>query len=226
MRKETPILLCTDMALAMLDDRKSQTRRLNGFDEVNRNPDAWQLVEMRQVEGAMYAMMFNRAAGRDLAVKCPYGAPGDLLWFKEMHRFLYRDAAGLHVEYAVDEESLSWGTEYEPKEYNPWRNGKKIWRPSIFLPKDCARLWGRNKAIGAERVQEISEEDAKAEGVEWSRQFGLFRSYHSQDRGGFVFESAVRSYISLWDSLNGKKAPWDSNPWVWAIAFKRVERKE
>jgi hypothetical protein len=215
--KETLILMCGDMIRATLAGRKTQTRRVAGDDP------QWSF-RPRPDSNPHDVSTWDSALKAGLKVS-PYGGPGDTLLIKEKHRFQCRDAAGLHVEYAADGEVLSWKTDYEPKEYNVYRNGRKIWRPSIFLPKNCVRLAGKIKEVRLQRLQDISEEDAVSEGLVPApeRLDGLFAPSPAKRFERTDYLLPVEAYRTLWDSLNAKRGyPWDSNPWVWAITYKRI----
>ena len=96
------------------------------------------------------------------------------------------------------------------------------WRPSIHMPKDVSRLTLEITDIRAERVQDITEEDAIAEGVE--RHLDGWKPYGKSDPYD-VCETARCSFAMLWDSINGQKpgASWAANSWCWCVSFKRVE---
>ena len=84
------------------------------------------------------------------------------------------------------------------------------WKPSIHMPKWAARIWLEVTGVRVERVQDISEEDAIAEGI---------------PRGAVQYcGHAIRLFRDLWDSINAKRGyPWEVNPWVWVVEFKRTE---
>lgn len=105
--------------------------------------------------------------------------------------------------------------------------GPMTWGNPLFMPRDRARLWLQVEEVRVERLQEISEEDAKAEGMQWhdGRGVGASGWRHSRDHG-YVYGTPQRAFAVAWDEINGKKAPWDSNPHVWVIAFRPVERPE
>jgi hypothetical protein len=93
-------------------------------------------------------------------------------------------------------------------------DGKEIpchWKPSIFMPRWASRITLEITNIRVERLQEITEEDAKAEGIE--------NPFFASDRYWPTFKDR---FETLWDSINGKTYPWSSNPWVWVIEFKKV----
>lgn len=135
--------------------------------------------------------------------------PGDILWVRETwleHKGTYIYMAdGKHL--ALD--ALIGGPFFK-------------WRPSIFMPKEAARLFLRVTAVRAERVQEITDEDAIREGAncdEDGRNVGLAEK---------IRRGPVERFRDLWDSINGMRAggaySWDKNPWVWVITFERVDK--
>lgn len=99
-------------------------------------------------------------------------------------------------------------------------------RPAIFMVRWMSRIALEITEIRVERLQEISEEDARAEGLQkmWSEDHGETPGrdvfYSSTDPNDKAHGSAVGAYSVLWDHINAKKHPWKSNPWVWAITFR------
>lgn len=194
---ERPVIFSGPMVQAILDGRKTQTRRV-----VKPQPRS---VQGELKTGGVWLFDWR------LNVACPYGKPGDRLWVRET---AYRFGETGEVFYRADMMS-SFGD----KVHN-WT----IWKPSIHMRRISARIFLEITQIRVERVQEISEEDAIAEGAEYLVQNGLADSailkyapanYH---RAGFAM---------LWDSINGKRegCAWKDNPWVWAISFKRIENQ-
>jgi len=170
---EHPILFSGPMVRAILEGRKTQTRR--GI----RNP------------GRLDGLMLPGEA----AQWCPYGHPGDLLWVRETFAKRYADAErdpADGIVYRVD-----GGCVIEPR-----------WTPAIHMPRWASRITLRITDVQVQRLQEITESDAAAEGccTTWD-------DYPKQNREAFA---------ELWDKINGKRAPWASNPWIWAISFERV----
>ena len=95
------------------------------------------------------------------------------------------------------------------------------WRPSIFMPRWASRITLEIKDIRVERLQDISEEDAMAEGLTWW--IAKNGKVHYGEFIADVWETkAARAYARLWDTINAKRGGWDENPWVWAISFKAV----
>jgi len=136
---------------------------------------------------------------------CPWGLPGDRLWVRETwgyhHGYVYR---------STDEGKCcpSGG-----------------WKPSIHMKREAARTFLDIEKIHMERLQDIPEEGAVAEGVERVTNIGPCRVMGWKDYGGGPgFLAAEESYKSLWDSINGAKHPWKSNPLVWVVRFRLDEK--
>lgn len=189
--KERPILFSAPMVNALLDGSKTQTRR------AMKNPPS--VLGFRPWLGRQWERLDGKGHMLDI-INCPYGQPGDRLYVKETFAHhvqaigAKRDEDGPFV-YAADGEFS--------KQY---RLGDK-WKPSIFMPRCASRILLEIADIRVERLQDISEEDAKAEGC-----FAL----------GDCECTAVRQYRELWESINGAGS-WDANPYVWVIEFTRIK---
>lgn len=215
--KERPIGFNGPNVRAILEGRKTQTRRIvKSKEPVHECKNAW-------VAGGIWR--FSNWEPKEhvgFAVKCPYGKPGDRLWVKETWADVTR-AFQLHecedvqnVAFRADDSVYVAGGAYLEKLGDSGIIVDK-WRPSIFLPHYASRLTLEIAAVRVERLQDISNTDLLAEGVPplpYSNPDDPIDEFHGR------YESAFQS---LWDSINGKRAPWDSNPWVWVVEFKRVE---
>jgi hypothetical protein len=181
--KERPILFSGPMVRAILAWTKTQTRRVvrGDFTLV----DDW---PHRLIGGD----------GHEVALACPYGVPGDRLWVRETWR---------SDDFAPDDPSRTIYRADGPDDLIRETRGIIRWRPSIFLPRYRSRLTLEVTAVRVERLQDISEEDAEAEGA-----FAL----------GDAACSHREWFMGGWDSINGKRAPWASNPWVWVVTFRRL----
>jgi hypothetical protein len=234
--KERPILFSGPMVRAILAGTKTQTRRVVRVDEIPITEDAAR-------DGRLQKGIPSNAANVRLLgdyVKCdappgshtvssrvlsPYGLPGDRLWVRER----YQLPDGLDKHNAGKVESMAKEAGYR-RGWSPIRyhsDGEErlrelmsdapgcfgpTWgraRPSIHMPRWASRITLEVTAVRVERLQDISEEDARAEGLALEP---LIQPGH-----------AVGCFSRLWDEINGKRAPWSSNPWVWAISFRRVE---
>jgi hypothetical protein len=197
--KERPILFNGDMVRAILDGRKTQTRRvIKPQPKIISTHDG--SMNILQITGK--APWFNG----DPNHTCPYGVIGDRLWVRETW--------GLEPD--MDEQLKDDGLTPGQIEYEGYHIGYKAdgsgaycvekWRPSIFMPRWASRIMLDITDVRVERLQEISEDDAQAEGV------------------GYWGCDTIEVFEDLWNSINQKRGyPWSSNPWVWVIEFKVLE---
>lgn len=236
MTREHPILFSGALVRAILEGRKTQTRRLLRPQPVGDQVATFAQVGTVKATGAavfccrddwgtpVCALPVGRhSLAGDLV--CPYGAPGDHLWCRETWQEFFDD------EIDPARPRGPWGrmgipAQPERRSFVFYRADGEIegavWRPSIHMPRRASRLTLRIKSVRVERLQQISEADAKAEGVEPvvlpTGRYGLDICGPLMDgRRPFASEFAV-----LWDSINNKSAPWSSNPWLWVLEFERV----
>lgn len=151
---------------------------------------------------------------RSVHTLCPYGQRGDRLWVKET----WRVCGGKEYEYQQDPSQVMYRATHQEDGF-PFTWESYVWRPSIYMPRWASRILLDVTAIRVERLQDISEADAVAEGITpYTNHPGRFVSGH---RPGLNFPSAVAGYRDLWESINGPGA-WDANPWVWVVEFRCV----
>lgn len=200
--KERPILFSGDMVRAILDGRKTQTRRAvkrdlaNSFDPPRGDSDI----------KAGYPWFEDQNGEWHKAVDCcPYGKPGDRLWVRET----WAEFAGIEpqVKIVYRADKLF---DTEAKEH---LCGNK-WRPSIYLPRWASRITLEITGVRVERLHDISEEDARAEGCTHT---GIGRHIAADE-----IETAREQFERLWQSINGEDS-WNANPLVWVIEFRRVK---
>ena len=231
MVKARPILMSGPMVRACLNGTKTQTRRVAGFKFLlGQNPKFTGYTPVH--EGGNVWRLYGGIGPATEPLRCPYGQPGDLLWVREAWAHDEEaawEAAGRGAYYRADPnaeevraDNLSCGIPHQ-------------WRPSIHMPRWASRLTLRVTNVRVERLQDISEADAEAEGIEDRRSSGLcplWRLYGeppadeltitlTHGRGNVTVDLRV-SFQTLWDSINAKRAPWDSNPWVWCLSFETV----
>lgn len=219
--KERPILFSSPMIRAILDGRKSMTRRVVKPQPTHRLVEGLGGVTIGMdpaLDGAVWYGADGINPGRE--VRCPYGRPGDLLWVREA----WRTCPGTYVPGVEFADGVQRFPEFEDLDSLPrdWMNHDRK-RPSIHMPKWACRLWLRVTDVRVHRVQEISEDDARAEGV-----FGPPESqagWRQYPYESCHLESARDSFRSLWESINGKRpgCSWADDPWVWAVTFARTE---
>lgn len=238
--KERGIMFSGPMMRALLEDRKTQTRRIMEPDSPH---PIHAVLPMDGMPGFFDVQHVDPRGGFfAYGLKCPYGQPGDRLWGREAWKYAdwtedgmpyigYRADGGKRlVENVPDEwsERLTniWADLSEPANYDiDNRAADRKWRPAMFMPRWASRLTLEITDVRVERVQEIGEMDALAEGIEELEQGPPMERFWAPD-GDDGHHSAANAYAELWDSINGKTHPWASDPFVWAISFKRVEAIE
>jgi len=193
--KSTGLMFTGEMARALAEKRKTQTRRI-----VKPQPAA---PVMQDDDTGEWGMLWYSADERGdptvehwTPIRCPYGGPGDEIWARESIRYnLEHD----NFYYAADNKGCGQAV------YNLLAKRKKS-RPSILMPRGACRSVRTLTAVRIERLCDISEADAQAEGIQWATVPG----------GG-----ALSGYKTLWERLNAKRGyPWSSNPFVWVLEWR------
>lgn len=221
--REHPILMSGDMVRAILDFRKTQTRRV-----VKPQPPKGLKIGCYTEDGThkkewIIADKYGDGVDMDCP-QCPYGQVGDRLWVRETFVFESDLEYIGDIKLPTDRPIKTITDDYENGEYRliphyratePEPNlvteeqedfdDRTRWKPSIFMPRWASRITLLITNIRVERLQDITHKGALAEGI----------SYDVSKAGG----SPLERYHKLWDSINGKKFPWESNPWVWVIEF-------
>jgi hypothetical protein len=206
--KERPILFSAPMVRAILEGRKSQTRRI-----IKAQPEVTE-ERLRQlggwVEGMTLSEQVNQAWQHGfIEAKPPYGLAEDRLWVKETF-------SGPNIRETLP--PSQWQP-HDPIWY--WADGNPPsddWtrpRPSIFMPRWASRIELEIIGVRVERLQDISEEDAWAEGVQ--DLMGKETPWK-----GHLAPVSVHAYAALWEQINGAGC-WAANPWVWVVEFRRVK---
>lgn len=198
--KEHPILFSGEMVRALLAGKKTQTRRVvKACKDRNTGCD----LAPHEIAGEINHGDYENSK---------YGKPGDRLWVRETFGIpdapLERKEKALVAYKATDFPAIDFGR----------------WRPSIFMPRWASRITLEITGVRVERLQDISEADALAEGVKVGdpsvHQLKTDPGKHQKYMRGTA-KTAVVAYKSLWESINGPGS-WAANPWVWVIEFKRV----
>lgn len=207
-----PILFNTEMVRAILDGRKSCTRRVVKF-PVNRYTnnvplaDKVVLQELRCDKANFLEKPFF-----SFGMNLPY-QPGDILYVRET----FIQAAAHTFWYKADDKS--------------WMSKDLLWKPSIHMPKEAARIWLKVADVRVERLQEITEEQACMEGTDpWDEACYENNGWHPTlsdlDSGGNP--NMIDGFHKLWDSTIKKndldRYGWNTNPWVWVIEFEQCEK--
>lgn len=210
--KFSPILFSTPMVQAILNGTKTQTRRV-----VKPQPEEYSYGLAFKGNGCKLSTGFLKWAGKETPwTDSPYGQVGDVLWVRETWN--------KHVDqyyYKADfEEAINFRC-----------------KPSIHMPKEACRLFLKITDIRVERLQDISEVDSIDEGVmifnekwihehfpEYAKKYHLWEPERHGNRPP-LGPSPKMKFQKLWQSINGEES-WNSNPWVWVISFKRIDKPE
>ena len=227
--RELPIIMGADSVRAILDGRKTQTRRV-----VNKKAlDRFKLSPSGELFGS-----FNESNPEWVIYPTVDDAPyrvGDRLWVKETWGVGCRPDPNSGwvdgIEYKADESYLD-DIESLPLRVIDDQDLDKYqragWNSPMFMPRWASRITLEITDIRVERVQDISEKDAKAEGISRDTAYecnGWVPSYNDPDSGGYA--DYIAAYRTLWDSLNAKRGySWESNPWVWVISFKQIHNQK
>nr|DAF23431.1 MAG TPA: ASCH domain protein [Caudoviricetes sp.] len=222
--KERPVIFNSEMVRAILDGRKTQTRRtIANVGSDNCIP----LQKPTKTKDGIYTHVMD-APGHDL---CPFGRVGDRLWVREAYQgpLFNFDQMETYLEDTSKFERPEF-CEYRadggktPEYYDADDNLRYGWKPSIHMPRWASRITLEITGVRVERLNDISEEDAKAEGVKPAGD--MLPDYPDTfltPKGDFA--TAKVAFQRLWQSIYGEES-WAVNPWVWVIEFKRADAQE
>ncbi|HGS7001638.1 hypothetical protein PAH44_09830 [Klebsiella pneumoniae] len=232
---ERGMIFNAEMVRAILDGRKTQTRR-----EVKLNLDIACLAttydwatslaanhhqglteeqiqqKAESLRGVIHPVILGN--GQMVSIICPHGKPGDRIWVRET--FCPVDDTQYGGEKWVDYRATPKFEESHPAGWDSAPNDAESlkWRPSIHMPRWASRILLEITNVRVERLNAISEEDSQAEGMELT---GWRPTYSDPDSGGEVW-TPYDNFAELWSSIYGDES-WKANPWVWVISFERVE---
>lgn len=223
--RERPILFSGAMVRAILEGKKTQTRRVVFTEQARRHDKAhrecWG-ADGYDVITASGEGLCRREWRPDLIkswVVCPYGQPGDRLWVRETWcDTLIEPADDTRVADRLDERGYTF-TAYRADNWFECPAEDGCWRPAIHMPRFRSRLLLDVLNIRVERLQEISEADAKTEGAP----LGYYER-ETLDGLEAVPTTYRAGFRTLWDEINGARpgCSWEHNPWVWVVEFRRV----
>lgn len=237
MNKERPILFNTEMVKAILAGKKTMTRR--AIKSIGNEMHYTQLLGDWALSGSpelkddvlIWELQTDVDDSGWFETKCPYGQVGDILWVREtwaihdlmlkprklstsnqewFYKKKFEPEMAPHVKYLADYSKGAW---------------PGAWRPSIHMPRIAARLFLKITDIRVERLQDITETDAKSEGIRaFTKDGELYKYSHTDD---FVWSEGVRTakeaFQSLWDGIYSKNGlGWDINPWLWVVEFEVI----
>lgn len=224
--KERPSLFSGPMVRVMLDGRKTQTRRV-----IKPQPPA--INDVRAKSGSDYCWLppegsidywrpagpvwaVRELMGREPQLRCPWGSCGDRLWVRESIEILSFGASCAHVRYLAD--GCTWVVHDSRL---PNRLGGLS---SIHMPRNVSRITLEITSVGVEQLQDITEEDAIAEGFMKLPATGRAVLSRGGQYFGNCWGSPIQGFAELWDMINAKRGfSWAVNPWVWVVQFERVD---
>ncbi|MBZ6397243.1 MULTISPECIES: hypothetical protein [Pantoea] len=228
--RERPIIFNADMVRAVLDGRKTQTRRI-----MREQPEV--IPKEDEFDQPGFWIPFNAGKtmvrNEDMYIACPFGLKGDRLWVRETwsvvsHAF---DDDGLMIDYAPDRPAkavhekpfgrgyysghaiyaadggFTWGDD------DGCVDGRSCWKPSIHMPRWASRITLEITGVRVERLNSMTESDALAEGCNGG---------HDSIPGYMYSATPHEHFHHVWQSIYGADS-WQANPWVWVIEFTRVE---
>ena len=234
--KERPILFSAPMVRAILEGRKTVTRRV-----MKCQPDADASITVESYNVAVTNRRGYQEAGPEIfgawwrdgeaGCKCPFGQPGDRLWVREtwycdhfeVQQGPYLQPADMHD---LDQSREDGELVYAADGLAPYEQDQPTWKPSIHMPRRASRILLEITDVRVERLQDITEEQALAEGIVgvpfrpddgWPICTGYMVGPDDGKTG--LQTTAAKAFAGLWDSVGGN---WNANPWVWVVEFKRV----
>jgi len=222
--KELPIIMTGESVRAIREGRKTQTRRV--INPRKYNIQGWDMpVSKADIEAGYPVYQDNNGDFHSVIERCPYGKVGDHLWVRETV-FFETFHQQSDEELKRDGFNPNIGVWVYRADNHDYPTITANWTSPMFMPRKASRITLEVTNIRIERVQDITENDAIAEGIEYIGDF--FNSPCWKDYGSspnVVFpDDPIGSYRSLWDSLNSKRGyPFESNPWVWVIDFKVIK---
>jgi hypothetical protein len=209
------------MVTAILDGRKTQTRRIVKIPDLIKEPDRYHYVgnsndfdiprkAIPYDDRLYHAWRLNNNNMPMWVDHCPYGKIGDVLWVRETWNKRKDILSGIEI-YIHKEKHVR----FKRPSATEWK-----WKPSIFMPKEACRITLEITNIRVERLQHISWEDALSEGIDTFQ--GQSDNCYDYLTGKYAWSNPVNSYMTLWEKINGSGSV-AINPWVWVIEFKVKE---
>lgn len=216
-----PILFQQEMVKAILAGLKTETRRIIKPQPIPEDvkmpvPVKDFVNQLKKKENLGYDRISTSGTSKGFYLpKCPYGQHGDILWVRENYMAVTSHWEGKEEHgYAYQASDKDWGKFAK-------------WKPSIHMPKEACRIFLLLKEVKVERLQDISENDAIAEGVSeirWSQDVWKFPVYVSRELTNHSTDIPASNFASLWQSINGASS-WYQNPWVWVLKYEVLTTK-
>jgi hypothetical protein len=212
--RERPILFSAEMVRLLLAGEKTQTRRVVKLPKHIAHDE----VELQRMQGGypdgVRPVWEYDEEPNAFSTRCPFGLPGDRLWVRETWCH-----TGTGVWTIADARGATDGTPIYKADRDEWRGGEKWW-PSIHMPRWFSRLSLEITDVRVEQLQDISDEDAQAEGAFFDGTY--WRGGVHPIKGTLQYwPSPKRAFEAIWRTINGEES-WAQNPWVWVVSFSVV----
>jgi hypothetical protein len=212
------MLFNPDMAKAAHEETKNQTRRTRDLEKFNEFSISTSYKYRGTIDAFPNTYTFSREFHGEWVqtyyVPCPYGKPGDIIWVREA----FSENPDGTFDYKAD---------------FPFTKPAGGWKPNMHMPKRACRTFLEIVSVHAERLHDITEEDAIGEGIQpiyktigvrfGKSAYGKPIHFRNYTKKGEIKLTAIESFKSLWESINGDGS-WQANPWVWVVRFKKVEK--
>ncbi|EPM0703386.1 hypothetical protein WJE11_001914 [Klebsiella aerogenes] len=238
--KERGMIFNSEMVRAILDGRKTQTRRIMKVQPKPCNhanwPDYSPDPQWKSYPGGWCCAVCANGTTIDhrhhaKGITCPYGTVGDRIWVRETFQ-------GPLFDYEQMESYLEDSSKFEnpefcqyaadgkpaPEYYDADDNLRHGWRPSIHMPRWASRILLEITNIGIQRIHSISQNDAAREGLMRLPVTGRYCINQGDQYFGGASHDAREVFSWMWQSIYGEES-WNANPWVWVIEFKRIEER-
>ena len=238
--KERPIVFSAEMVRAILEGRKTMTRRLVKHPHITNANELDEYFGGGTCEDCDACFYTVPKDSTRICVKCPYGVPGDRLWVKEAWRPKCMNCEdddvrggwyGVMPEYQADDAQGKWvevDSAWWEKAYAEGDYGRK-WRNSRFMPRWASRILLEIVSVRVERLQEISASDVLREGLEFGPVMEMdpppyLVAQEIAPHNPGIHRLFIEPFKELWDTIHAKKpeSQWDANPFCWVIEFKVV----
>lgn len=225
--KYIPILFSTPMVQALLSNRKTMTRRVIDHEDLIKNPNKFRFVgdsrdhdiyrpAIKYDDRIWFDWEYKNSNAYSFIQRCKY-KPGDVLWVRE--NVLIDEY--FDVYYVADNSPVD--CDFEAPIWHRERTGII---PCIHMPKEACRFFLQVEEIKVQRLQDISEQDAIAEGIKSRvRAIHPYEMVYQVSGNPTLFITAKQAFTWLWQSINSPES-WKANPWVWVIKFKRIPKPE
>lgn len=228
--KERPIIFSAEMVKAILDGKKTMTRRVVKSNFINHYKHAHIIKQSSDKSREGKAYFYDEVVLSRQLVSNPYGKIGDRLWVRETYQEIGADCL---LTYRATYPSDLYAKRPELENVPPIEALKDkgyLWKSPLFMPREFSRLLLEITDIRVEHLQDISEAGAMKEGVKsWKVNCShnglktVYKDYSDIHNDVITYNNPIASFKTLWDTLNAKKGyPWSSNPWVWVVEFKVV----